>query len=401
MISDTAIHIEDLGKKYEIPAFPDKSKPPKGLFKNKYPTESFWALKNFNATISRGEVVGIIGKNGAGKSTLLKILSRITYPTTGKATIRGKIGSLLEVGTGFHPELTGRENVYLNGAILGMSRAEINSKFDEIVDFSGVEEFLDVPIKRYSSGMKVRLGFAVAAHLNPSVLIVDEVLSVGDYQFQKKSLKKIRDVSSEGRTTLFVSHNTTAVKNLCSRAILLKNGEIAADGTPDEVVNSYLAEYSDSVLRRVWDYENAPGNETARLLEAKIRSSKGERPEDMFIDSEMRLQFRARIDRPCMFNFSWHLMHESGVDVFNSIQEPRRYEKGEITAHCVIPADFLNAGGYYVNLFLVKDSKNIICKEEGVLSFRALEGKREALWHGRWEGVVRPKLNWSVESSGD
>jgi ABC-type polysaccharide/polyol phosphate transport system ATPase subunit len=202
--------------------------------------ESIWALRDVSFDVAEGEVVGIIGRNGAGKSTLLKILSRITEPTAGRVTIRGRVSSLLEVGTGFHPELTGRENIYLNGAILGMSRAEIKKKFDEIVDFSGVEKFLDTPVKRYSSGMSVRLAFAVAAHLEPEILIVDEVLAVGDVEFQRKCLGKMRDVAGSGRTVLFVSHNLPAVSTLCSTGILLRNGEMAAEGAIDKIIDGYL-----------------------------------------------------------------------------------------------------------------------------------------------------------------
>jgi lipopolysaccharide transport system ATP-binding protein len=203
-------------------------------------SEYVWALKDINFDVKQGEVLGIIGKNGAGKSTLLKILSRVTTPSTGKISIHGRMASLLEVGTGFHPELTGRENVFLNGAIMGMSKAEIKSKFDEIVDFSGVERYIDTPVKRYSSGMHVRLGFAVAAHLEPEILVVDEVLAVGDAEFQKKCLGKMKSVSGEGRTVLFVSHNMGAVKTLCNRGLLLENGTLTYDGNIDETVNRYL-----------------------------------------------------------------------------------------------------------------------------------------------------------------
>jgi len=206
------------------------------------PKDTFWALKDINFEVERGEVLGIIGRNGAGKSTLLKILSRITYPTKGEVIMRGRVGSLLEVGTGFHPELTGRENIYFNGAILGMKKKEIDDKFDEIIKFSGVEKFLDTPVKRYSSGMNVRLAFSVAAHLDPEILLVDEVLAVGDAEFQKKCLGKMGEVASEGRTVLFVSHNMGAIQSLCSRAILVQNGETILDSNSGEVIEQYLGE---------------------------------------------------------------------------------------------------------------------------------------------------------------
>src|SRR5450432_1414451 len=206
-------------------------------------TEEFWALKDVSLEIEQGSVVGIIGRNGAGKSTLLKILSRITEPTRGRIEIEGRVASLLEVGTGFHPELTGRENLFLNGAILGMSRAEIRKKFDEIVAFAEVEKFLDTPVKRYSSGMYVRLAFAVAAHMEPEILVVDEVLAVGDHQFQEKCMGKMRDVGRSGRTILFVSHNMTAIQNLCSRAVMLKDGKVLVDGSVEDCLANYLSTY--------------------------------------------------------------------------------------------------------------------------------------------------------------
>jgi lipopolysaccharide transport system ATP-binding protein len=250
-----AISVEGLGKEYQIgledrrhmtfrEAVVGMAKSPLRKFRRlsgRTTDDRFWALRDISFEVPHGEVLGIIGRNGAGKSTLLKILSRITEPTTGRATINGRVASLLEVGTGFHNELTGRENVYLNGAILGMSRAEIKRKFDEIVDFSGVERFLDTPIKRYSSGMKVRLAFAVAAHLEPEILIIDEVLAVGDQEFQTKCLGKMHDVATSGRTVLFVSHNMAAVESLCFRAVLLQSGGLIADGGTGHVIQKYVS----------------------------------------------------------------------------------------------------------------------------------------------------------------
>src|SRR5438270_6833710 len=267
MSDEPIIQVEGLGKRYSLrhnrperyttlrDVIADKAKrlfrPNGGGSKLQTPgserpsKEDFWALRNVSFEVRQGEVVGIIGRNGAGKSTLLKILSRITEPTEGKVTLRGRVASLLEVGTGFHPELTGRENIYLNGAILGMSRAEIRKKFDEIVAFAETEKFLDTPVKRYSSGMYVRLAFAVAAHLEPEILVVDEVLAVGDVAFQKKCLGKMQEVSRGGRTILFVSHQMAAVQNLCQRGILLKDGQIAKSGSIAEVISSYLADASE------------------------------------------------------------------------------------------------------------------------------------------------------------
>src|SRR3990170_4750889 len=251
-MSNVAIQVQNLAKKYEITVGKQRhdtlrdqiSDAVCSLFRSNgrfhAGKETFWALKDISFEIKKGELVGVIGRNGAGKSTLLKILSRITVPTAGKADIYGRVASLLEVGTGFHGELTGRENVYLNGAILGMKKAEIDRKFDEIVAFSGVEKFLDTPVKHYSTGMHVRLAFAVAAHLEPDILIVDEVLSVGDARFQKKCLDKMEDVGRQGRTVLFVSHNMSAVTRLCERAMLLEEGRIVADGPAGRVVTGYL-----------------------------------------------------------------------------------------------------------------------------------------------------------------
>ena len=253
MSSETAIRITDLSKSYRIRH--EAGDRPTNLAElisrrlrkplQRASIEEFWALKEINLDIKQGEVVGVIGRNGAGKSTLLKILSRITEPTRGRVELFGRVGSLLEVGTGFHPELTGRENIYLNGAILGMRRSEITRQFDAIVDFAGVEKFLDTPVKRYSSGMYVRLAFAVAAHLNPEILIVDEVLAVGDTEFQKKCLGKMQDVAQSGRTVLFVSHNMAAVKRLCSTAIHLSNGQIGCVGPCTEVADAYTKQMTD------------------------------------------------------------------------------------------------------------------------------------------------------------
>jgi len=259
MDKDVAIRVENLGKEYIIGhkksgdlrnSFKDKIS---GLFGEKHEKESFWALKDINFEIKKGEAIGIIGRNGAGKSTLLKILSRITEPTTGRFEINGRVSSLLEVGTGFHMELTGRENIFLNGTILGMKRAEIRQKFDDIVEFSGVEKFLDTPVKHYSSGMKVRLAFSVAAHLEPEILIVDEVLAVGDAEFQKKCLGKMDEVSKEGgRTVIFVSHNMGAVQNLCSRGILLSHSEIEFQGVIEETLEKYVKSVENSLKRSKW-----------------------------------------------------------------------------------------------------------------------------------------------------
>ena len=236
-----------------------------------------WALRNVSFDVHKGEIVGIIGRNGAGKSTLLKILSKITPPARGRVEIHGRTSSLLEVGTGFHPELTGRENVYLNATILGMRKREVDRKFDEIVEFSGVEKFLDTPVKRYSSGMRVRLAFAVAAHLEPEILIIDEVLAVGDAAFQEKCLNKMQDVGNEGRTVFFVSHNMQAVTRLCERVITLKDGRVAADGNAHEMVAAYMHEGASSSADRTWDdIDTAPGGDVVRLRSVRMKDAQGQ-----------------------------------------------------------------------------------------------------------------------------
>lgn len=256
-------------------------------------TDSIWALQDVNFSVKKGEVIGIIGHNGAGKSTLLKILSRITDPTMGEIAYRGRLGALLEVGTGFHPELTGRENIFLNGAILGMKRSEIIAKFDEIIAFAGVEKFVDTPVKHFSSGMYVRLAFAVAAHLEPEVLIVDEVLSVGDADFQKRSLGKMQDVAGSGRTVLFVSHNMAAVNQLCTRSILLKQGQVIADGDTSDVVLQYLSgEASDKAIIDLSNRTDRRGNGKLRYAEVSILNSHGQATQEFFSGSELNIQLR-------------------------------------------------------------------------------------------------------------
>ncbi len=259
--------------------------------------EEIWALKDVSFEVEQGEVLGVIGRNGAGKSTLLKLLTRITTPTSGQALIHGRVGSLLEVGTGFHPELTGRENIYLNGAILGMRRREITRKLPEIIDFAGVSTFMDTPVKRYSSGMYVRLAFSVAAHLDPEILLVDEVLSVGDAEFQKRCLGRMEEFSSSGRTVVFVSHQMQTLARLCDRAILLDGGEIVRDGSSDEVVAYYLQSVSGTPSRRTWpDLETAPGNEHARLREVRVVDEHGELADS--VDVRAAGRHRDHVHRP-------------------------------------------------------------------------------------------------------
>lgn len=282
-MAPTVIKVENLGKSYRLrhqagASYSTFRESITGFFRNRgndSSDETFWALKDVSFDVKQGDRIGIIGRNGAGKSTLLKMLSRIVVPTTGRITIEGRVASLLEVGTGFHPELSGRENIYLNGAILGMSRTEIRSKFDEIVAFAEVDKFLDTPVKRYSSGMYVRLAFAVAAHLEPEILIVDEVLAVGDAEFQKKCMGKMKDVSGQGRTVLFVSHNMAAIQNLCDTAIYLKQGQVQMTGEASKVVATYLRAASEAVAIDIADRSDRSGNRTILFQSVSLKDAEG------------------------------------------------------------------------------------------------------------------------------
>jgi lipopolysaccharide transport system ATP-binding protein len=367
--------------------------------------EEIWALKDVSFEVQHGEVVGIIGRNGAGKSTLLKILSRITEPTEGYAEVYGRVGSLLEVGTGFHPELTGRENIYLNGAILGMSREEINRKFDEIVDFAEIEKFIDTPVKHYSSGMGLRLGFAVAAHLEPEILVVDEVLAVGDAEFQKKCLGKMSDVAGEGRTVLFVSHNMTAVQNLCGRAILLEQGALICLGETANVVQEYLGRSLQNKLAVQWDLDNAPGNDKAKLLKASVRSLNLEGGVAAFtVNDDLLLEFEYYnlIDDENNLDVTVHLQDERGTLVFvtgTGGSRTKTFGRGLIRATCRIPGHLLNQGTYTISrLLLVKDRGRVVYSLPDVLTFEVImEDEGRLGWMGRKQGVVRPRLDWTIE----
>ena len=314
-----------------------------------------WALKGVSFDIKIGEVVGIIGTNGAGKSTLLKVLSRITAPTKGQITMRGRISSLLEVGTGFHPELTGRENVYLNGTILGMSKQEIDRKFDEIVEFSGVERFLDTPVKRYSSGMRVRLAFAVAANLEPEILIVDEVLAVGDAEFQKKCINKMQDVGKDGRTVIFVSHSMPAVTRMCERVMLLNKGKILQDGTAHEVVGAYLQGARKSSSQQEWNEEEAPGGEVIRLRAVRLRTESGEISETFDIRKGVAIEMEYEVLQPgytLMPSFS--VINDEGQNIVFSLgQDPEWFRKprpkGRYISTGYIPGNFLPEGLFSID----------------------------------------------------
>ena len=368
--------------------------------------ETIWALRDVDIEVPQGEILGIIGRNGAGKTTLLKVLSRITEPTTGRVDLYGRVASLLEVGTGFHPELTGRENIFLSGAILGMHRQEIERKFDEIVNFAEIEKFLDTPVKRYSSGMYMRLAFAVAAHLEPEILLVDEVLAVGDAQFQKKCLGKMGDVARQGRTILFVSHNMMAIQSLCRRAIWLDAGRVVEDGGSGKVVSSYLKSSSFARAEQVWeDIATAPGNEKVRLHAARIRAEGGSPAGPFRIDSDLILEFEYwNLVPESYLNLSVFLHNQEGIAVLNTgpLNEPvwhgRPFPAGLFRSVCRIPGGLLNDNTYLVTLYVIKDQSSAVFIYDSLLTFEVRDvTESRAAWFGKWPGVVRPNFVWTTD----
>jgi len=426
-MSDTVIHVENLGKKYIIghqkperyTALRDviahgvkslgrKFLPPWGKETAEPEFDEFWALKDVSFEIKQGDRIGIIGRNGAGKSTLLKILSRITEPSCGRISIKGRVASLLEVGTGFHPELTGRENIYLNGAILGMSKVEIKRQFDEIVAFAEVEKFLDTPVKRYSSGMYVRLAFAVAAHLEPEILIVDEVLAVGDAQFQKKCLGKMEDVSKGGRTVLFVSHQMSAVTRLCEKCLLLDQGNLKLDGDVYVVTNKYLQSDLGTSAERSWsDPKTAPGNDIVRLKAVRIVSN-GSITDTVDISHAVTIEveywnYKSDSELICGLAF----LNEQGVILFisNDFNEADWSNKpkllGKYKSICTLPANLLSEGQVRISVQVrnVNHLDNHIL-EHDIVAFQVVDsnnlGALQYNWSGHIPGLIRPKLSWKV-----
>ena len=355
-----------------------------------------WSLKDINFEIEKGDAVGIIGRNGAGKSTLLKLLSRVTKPTTGHFEVQGRIASLLEVGTGFNPEMTGRENIFLNGAILGMRRQEIKRKFDEIVDFAGVERYIDTPVKRYSSGMYVRLAFAVAAHLESEILIVDEVLAVGDAEFQKKCLGKMGDVSKgEGRTVLFVSHNMAAVKSLCNSGIVLQNGTMFFQGRADSAVTKYLDGESEGLNHRKFGSDF----ETDKLKINEISINPKGLTSDENLNEYHELEFHTLINikqNPERLHVTYVLKDYAGEPLFTfSNSGLITLQKGINNLTCTFPKGFLNIGNYYLDLYIIEDSKQTILHEPDIMTFTIQEGARPlGGWMGKEPGFIKPVFNW-------
>lgn len=370
-------------------------------------SDTIWALRDMFLEVRQGEILGVIGRNGAGKSTLLKILSRITEPTTGEVTIYGRVGSLLEVGTGFHSELTGRENIYLNGAILGMKKKEIERKFDEIVAFAEVERFIDTPVKHYSSGMYMRLAFAVAAHLEPEILLVDEVLAVGDASFQKKCLGKMGNVAKEGRTVMFVSHNMTAVQSLCQRCLLLNEGILEASGDPGEVVSRYLnGNVGSNYVEQVWDDpESAPGNESIALHRVSIIPLKRAPRNEISVLTPIATELEYwNLQKDVRLNLSLSVFNQEGTCIFvtTTLNEQawhgRAFPRGLFRSVCRIPGNLLNDGQYTISVLFVKDEGIVVYKQDGLARFEVHDAvESRGHWFGKWTGAVRPRLEWTTE----
>ena len=370
--------------------------------------QEIWPLKDASFDIKRGEIVGVIGRNGAGKSTLLKILSRITEPTSGRAEIHGRVGTLLEIGTGFHPELTGRDNIYLSGIILGMKKSDINKKFDEIVEFAGISQFMDTPVKRYSSGMYVRLAFAVGAHLESEVLIVDEVLAVGDLQFQQKCLDKMHQIGDQGRTVIFVSHNMQAVTRLCRRVLLLNRGRLVADGPASEVVSAYLHGGAGSGCERTWnEQQEAPGDSTVRLRGLRVKNASGELSSALDIRQEIAIEMEFDVLEPeWVLTPAMVLTNGEGLDLFETFDlDPQWRSKprpvGRYVSTVRIPGNFLSEGTFFVSpaCFAVSPHKVQFYEREAV-AFQVIdrmEGDSMRGDHpGEMIGVIRPQLRWTT-----
>jgi lipopolysaccharide transport system ATP-binding protein len=416
---DIAIRVKCLGKKYTIGGHQEKYQTFRDAIINfvKAPvrkwtrrsadqsTNEFWALKDVSFEVKKGEVIGIIGRNGAGKSTLLKILSRITSPTEGEIDIYGRVGSLLEVGTGFHPELTGRENIFLSGSILGMRKREIEEKFDEIVKFAEIEKFIETPVKRYSSGMYVRLAFAVAAFLEPEILLVDEVLAVGDAAFQKKCLGKMGDVAKEGRTVLFVSHNMGAITRLCQRGILLDSGNLSAEGSMHDVVKTYLqSDTGFSATHQYSDSKKRPGNEIVHLIEVRVIDSEGNAKESHYIGDCIGIEMKYEVLTDGFILIpNYHFFTSQGVYAF--VVGAGHTDIGKMTSkkgfHVVtgwIPANLLNEETYYVGVAIsTYNPKKVHFFEKEAVVFRAIDSP-DNITRGGWvknlPGVVRPLIMW-------
>jgi len=419
-MSDTAIRVVGMGKQYRIGATVNNYRtlresvtdaimsPIRTLRTGSFYTEKIWALQDISFEVKQGQVLGVIGRNGAGKSTLLKILSRVTEPSSGFAEVYGRVGSLLEVGTGFHPELTGRENIYLNGAILGMKRTEIQRKFDEIVSFSEVDNFIDTPVKRYSSGMYLRLAFAVAAHLEPEILVVDEVLAVGDAEFQRKCLGKMSDVAQQGRTVLFVSHNMSAVLRLTDESLVIEKGRLVMRAPTQQAVDYYLSQGMSQEGQRFWsEDEVSRANKPFRPIAIRLLNPKGKVVDTVRSVEPATVEVEYSLDEPIIgLRVGVYLMSTRGEYIFTSFDTdaPEYYDQygtrksGHYTSRCTIPADFLNEGRFVVGVNASSFRIKRYFQDEQALTFSVdSAGAPGMQWPEPRMGPTRPRLQWKIE----
>jgi lipopolysaccharide transport system ATP-binding protein len=420
-MSNYAIRVENLGKYYRIGGPVQQYQtlrenlgqnlvaPLRRLRDGKPARDKFWALKDVSFEIKQGDVIGVIGRNGAGKSTLLKILSRVTEPSSGLAEIRGRVGALLEVGTGFHPELTGRENIYLNGAILGMKRTEIERKFDEIVDFSEVEKFIDTPVKRYSSGMTLRLAFAVAAHLEPEILVVDEVLAVGDAEFQRKCLGKMSDVAQEGRTVLFVSHNMSAVLRLTTESMVIEKGELILRAPTAQAVDFYLSRGYAQEGIRLWNKEEIPASAAPfRPFSIKILNKEGVVSDTVRSTEDFQVEISYELTEEIKgLRVGMYLLSTRGEYIYTSFDtdDAQQYERmlvrprGKYISRCTIPADSLNEGRFVIGMNASSYRIKSYFHDEQALIFNVdASGAAGMQWAENRMGPMRPRLAWEIEA---
>ena len=421
MSSEIAIRVENIGKRYRIGATQGigryrtlredvASLASRRRGEKAGDERDFWALKDVSFEIRTGETVGIIGRNGAGKSTMLKILARITPPTLGRGEVFGRVGSLLEVGTGFHPELTGRENILLSAAIMGMRKSEVLARFDEMVEFAGLAKFLDTPVKRYSSGMYMRLAFSVAAHLEPEVLLVDEVLAVGDAAFQKKCLGRMEELSGKGRTVVFVSHSMPSVLRLCPRVILLDGGHVTADGNGSAVVEEYMGRGSGGAEREWPDMTQAPGDDQVRLKSIRVVDSSGKPTPEIDIRQQVFVEveyWNLSDDPEFRPSANIHLFDAQGTYLFisgdfnNPTWRTQRRQRGVVRSRCCLPGNFLAEGGVFITVAVTSfEPTNVHASETDAVAFHVMDPSEgdgvRGDWVGDFPGAVRPMLDWEV-----
>lgn len=425
-MSDYAIKVENLGKQYYIgererylalrDVITNGMRHPWNFIKNAFhreEQETIWALRNVNFTVKQGESLGIIGMNGAGKTTLLRILTRITDPTEGRAIIRGRVSSLLEVGTGFHPELTGRENIFVNGVLLGMQRAEVNRKLNDIIEFSGIDKFIDTPVKRYSSGMQLRLAFSVAAHLEPEIVLIDEVLAVGDVQFQNRCIDKMQEMSGEGKTILYVSHNLPSVSNLCDRAIILREGKVASDGPANDIVENYLnniISVSNGIDNKT-RFAEAAKTDDLRLVDVAVTQDEIDRTAsgiDIAKKTTLEITYEVFTDSLVVYPSFW-LFDQHGSAILGTsdtegmsantgyTQAHKPHKPGIYKASCEFPANFFNDKRYHGTVILGDGQDFFYVHLDGGIEFSVHDsGEMRQHYLGDWIGSIRPRLHWST-----